>query len=155
MNCGLVMRILSPACLYLTLGLAMASADPSFAAKLDDHLWRERVLLVFAPAADHPDHVRLSRALEQRKHELDERQFVVYRLFSQGASRSDSKPLEAADVQNLRRRFGLNADRAVLILIGKDGSEKLRTALGEVDLDTIFQLVDEMPMRRQEMRRGQ
>lgn len=83
--------------------------------------------------------------------ELDERQLVVYRLFSQGVSRSEGKTLEAAAAEGLRRRYGVTACQATLILIGKDGGEKLRAELGVVDLDAVFRRVDAMPMRRLEL----
>lgn len=147
------MRLPIPACLCFSLALAMA--DTGLAADLDAHLWRERVLLVFAPSASHPDYARLASELDRRAADLDERQLVVYRLFPQGASRNDQKPLEAAAAEELRRGSGVAPDQATLILIGKDGAEKMRSALGRVDLDAVFRRIDAMPMRRLEMQRRQ
>jgi hypothetical protein len=155
MNRSRELRLPSTARLCFTLVFALTLSSPGLAADLDTHLWRERLLLVFAPAADHPEHVRLAGELERRAPELDERQLVVYRLFLQDASRSDRRPLEAAAAEALRRRFGVTAGETVLILIGKDGGEKLRAATGTLDLDTVFQRIDAMPMRRLEMRRRQ
>jgi len=141
----------TPAFLCFTAVLVLALVGPVRSAELDAHLWRERVLLVFAPRADHPDYVRLARELDRRAPDLDERQLVVYRLFPHGASRTDHKPLEADAVEDLQQRFGVAAGQATLILIGKDGGEKMRAALGGVDLDAVFRRVDAMPMRRLEM----
>lgn len=149
------MRISIPACHVLTLAIAMASATTGLAADLDIHLWRERVLLVFAPRADHPDYVRLARELDQRAGDLQARRLVVYRLFLQGDSRSDREVLETSAVADLRRRLGVTSAQATLILVGKDGGEKLRAGLGVVDLDAVFRRIDAMPMRRLEMKRGQ
>lgn len=147
------MRLPIPTCICFSFALAMTS--PGLAADLDAHLWRERALLVFAPSASHPDYARLAPELDRRAADLDERQLVVYRLFLQGASRNDHKPLDAAVVEELRRSPGVAPGEATLILIGKDGAEKMRSALGMVDLDAVFRRIDAMPMRRLEMQRRQ
>jgi hypothetical protein len=151
MNRGSDMHLTLATWMCVACVIALTMAGRGMAAELDVHLWRERPLLLFAPSADHPERVRLVKELERRRHELDERQIVVYELLPRGAARVGDKPLGAATVEDMRRRFAVTADQAVLILIGKDGGEKLRAGLGTVDLDTVFRRVDAMPMRRLEM----
>lgn len=50
-----------------------------------------------------------------------------------------------------RKQFEVSDD-FVLILIGKDGTDKLRTEQS-VLADCLFGLIDRMPMRKEEMRR--
>jgi hypothetical protein len=54
------------------------------------------------------------------------------------------------DYDRLKHKF-LIPDQAEfkLLLIGKDGKEKLNTHSG--DLKTIFSIIDSMPMRKKEM----
>lgn len=74
-------------------------------------------------------------ALQARKADVEERDIVVYSV------EFDHKLAEA---WNLKEPF-------TLVLIGKDGTEKLRSET-KVDLDTVFELIDSMPMRKSEMK---
>jgi hypothetical protein len=49
----------------------------------------------------------------------------------------------------LLSEFGIGADSFGVVLIGKDGSEKLRVA-GVPDLEAIYAVIDGMPMRARE-----
>jgi hypothetical protein len=51
----------------------------------------------------------------------------------------------------LRKRLSVPSGRFTVILIGKDGGEKIRQG-SSVDLKEIFAIIDAMPMRQQEMR---
>ena len=66
----------------------------------------------------------------------------------------DDEALESNGVRRLSERFGMVGGRVAVVLIGKDGGVKLRRE-GEIDLDEIFERIDGMPMRRNEMRRSQ
>jgi hypothetical protein len=47
--------------------------------------------------------------------------------------------------------FNIGQSNFYAILIGKDGSEKLRSA-SAIDTEKLFGTIDAMPMRRQEMK---
>jgi hypothetical protein len=51
----------------------------------------------------------------------------------------------------LRQRFHIEPGGSTFILVGKDGTVKLRRP--SVRLSNLFEVVDAMPMRRAEMRR--
>ncbi len=112
------------------------AADP-----LADYLWKQRVLLVSAAAADDP------RLAAQRK---------IFATIRDGAKERDLTLVEAVGggtrAVALRNKFGIVVDAFRVLLVGKDGGEKLRsdTPLGP---DQLFPLIDAMPMRRNEMRR--
>ena len=55
-------------------------------------------------------------------------------------------------VQALRKKYDVETGKLTLILIGKDGGEKMRQ-VGSIDLQSIFKRIDSMPMRQSEMRR--
>jgi hypothetical protein len=63
--------------------------------------------------------------------------------------------LSARDCDALRDRFGRNRKGAVdgfaALLVGKDGGVK-RTSYEPLDTDDLFDQIDQMPMRRREMR---
>ena len=50
-------------------------------------------------------------------------------------------------------RYNVSATAFTLILIGKDGTEKMRRS-SPVFLDELYQLIDGMPMRKIEMKKA-
>ena len=50
------------------------------------------------------------------------------------------------------KKYDVPANRFVVLLIGKDGGEKFRSTK-HVEVETIFKLIDSMPMRQAEMER--
>ena len=113
-------------------GRAAGADDPAAFAG------RSRVLLVLAS----PDDLRRTeqtRILASDRAGMVERDLVLV------------EPA-VADQQRLRRRYGVLPDAFVVLLIGKDGGVKLRSA-GPLAAGTLFETIDAMPMRQAEMRR--
>lgn len=116
-------------------------AYPAFASSddppddLSQHSWSHRVLLLAAAQSDEPALLKMSEWLSENVDGVRERDLVVYRL----------KPDDL-----LAKRWQMSG-AFTLLLIGKDGTEKLRTSHA-VDLSVVFDTIDAMPMRRREMR---
>ena len=114
----------------------MAATDP-----LAGHRWKDRVLLVVAESAEDP--------------QLRQQQDIFRRMGGEARER-DLKLVvtigSSAESEAIRQRFGLRAGFHAL-LIGKDGGAKLKaeTPLGP---EALLPLIDAMPMRQEEMRRG-
>ena len=53
----------------------------------------------------------------------------------------------------MRARYSVEDNQFATVLIGKDGGEKLRRD-GLMPTDTLFDTIDAMPMRRDEIRRN-
>lgn len=129
--------LLSALLLAVVAAPATAAPDP-----LGSHRWTSRVLVVLAPEGDDP------RLAEQR------------RLFGSRAPGGRERDLllvegigQAAEAAPLRARFGIGPSDFAVILVGKDGGEKLRSDR-PVASERLFETIDAMPMRRDEMRRG-
>ena len=136
--------------LAAVLAWAMTPPVPAEPVSVDALRWSKRVLVSFAPAADDERAARLDTALEAAACAVDERDLVPVRVPS---SPDKDPPFDVmpSDAQALRERFDVAPDTFRVVLIGKDGGEKLR--LDEVpDLDAVFALIDGMPMRRAEIR---
>ena len=132
-------------CLFLTWpGCAVASVD------LEDYRWRHRVLLIFATSPQTPDIENLRQVISQRRAAIVDRDMRVLFVFQGSGTELYGDVLEADDVISLRRRFGIGKGDRAVILVGKDGGEKLRAPLHE-DLSTVFRLIDGMPMRQDEI----
>ena len=109
-----------------------------------DLRWQYRVI-VLAPDAD-------SAAITANRHRIDERDvvwFVVGRLDSN--YQDVIEPAFWAAAERRLARAGPKGNVEAL-LIGKDGGDK--RAQARFDLEALFDAIDAMPMRRQEMRQN-
>jgi hypothetical protein len=79
-----------------------------------------------------------------------ERDLLVFSLLEQGPSFLGAQEITAEAAANLRRRFGISPGAFTVVLVGKDGTVKLRQG-NKTALRDIFALIDGMPMRRREM----
>lgn len=132
----------------MLLGLgARTIADEDYLARFE---WTHRPLLVFAPEAIDPRVEILRNRFAIRHCAMRERDMVVGLMVEDGASRMDGAQLSPATVRAMRERFDVSDGMFVVVLVGKDGGEKLRET-DLPDLDQIFDLIDGMPMRREEM----
>ncbi|MEU0493960.1 DUF4174 domain-containing protein [Mycobacterium sp. NPDC006124] len=136
----------------LVAGLALGSGTAG-AVELGDYRWERRPLLVFAPTNDDPRLLETVRRVEASRCDFAAREMVLGVLVADGDSTLDGRAVEAGQSRRLRSQFGIRDDDFALLLIGKDGGEKLR--LGEVpELGAVYGVVDGMPMRRGEMTNG-
>ena len=124
------------------------------AFEMEDLLWRNRPLLLFVPHAGSPGARGLEGALVRAAADLAERDMVVIRV--EGIERAvlGADELPPATAALLRQRYRVPDGTITLILVGKDGAEKLRGD-DTTNLQAVFERVDSMPMRRREMREGQ
>ena len=118
----------------------IAVMNGSKASPLDEFHWKNRVLVVSAPAGD-------GAAEEQRR---------IYHSAEKGMSERQIVLAEALDDSDRSRqiRSGVSADgrRFQVFLVGKDGHAALSSAK-PLSAAELFARVDAMPMRQDEMRR--
>lgn len=114
-----------------------------------------RPLVVFARDADDEKLQRQLATCRDAANGFEERDMTLVVVYEAGASFAGARPLSARDCDALRDRFGRNRKGAVdgfaALLVGKDGGVK-RTSYEPLDTDDLFDQIDQMPMRRREMR---
>jgi hypothetical protein len=133
--------------LFLVLGLMLLTSQAPKMLPLEQILHenrdKKRVVLLVASTDDQDDFKRQKALLMAHTAELAERDMLVVEvLYSR---------LSGADQAFLARKIGGKPKFAV-VLIGKDGGVKLKSAEPIIPA-RLFETVDTMPMRRQEMRR--
>jgi hypothetical protein len=106
---------------------------------------KNRVLVLYAPTAEHPEYVKQLRMLADAKDGLADRDLVQI-------TRTDEK-MDAGTRDYLRRELNVPAGAFNVLLIGKDGGVKYRGTKA-TDPEQLFQTIDAMPMRQSEMREG-
>lgn len=137
--------------LVLVVASAALGSGTAAAAGLDDYRWERRPLLVFAPTDADPRLTETLNRIEATRCAFEGRDMVLGRILTTGTSTLDGQAIDAGEQQRLVTRFGVGADDFAVLLIGKDGGEKLRfTDLP--DLQAIYTVIDGMPMRQGEMR---
>ena len=140
--------------LFITLFMlntSFAAGQPAARFEMKDLRWKNRVVVLFAPDAVHPDAAAVLQEVELYPSEFLDRDMVLVTAFEAGRGSVAGKPLATDAVSSLREEYGVAAGAFRLLLIGKDGGVKLdRTE--SVHLNELFALIDTMPMRQREMR---
>lgn len=133
--------------------LSLLFIATTMSAQLDQHRWENRLLLVFAP---HDEEALVEQQLEvftADRTGLAERDLLVYEIYANKGKAPNGETLSVQTMLELRRRFTVSNGDTVVILIGKDGGEKLRRTNELLTRETLYNTIDAMPMRRHEMRR--
>ena len=139
-------------------GIALAAQVPTHhSAKmssfsLSTQKWKNRVLLVFAPSSRSEAYQQQMQLFAQHKPGFSDRDLVLVRVLTEGTSSAVGQPIDEASATRLRDRFGVGKGDFRVILVGKDGGTKRRDS-NPVQASAIFNEIDAMPMRRQEMRK--
>ncbi|MFW6245283.1 MAG: DUF4174 domain-containing protein [Fibrobacterota bacterium] len=111
---------------------------------LSELQWKKRILIV-GLSENIDETIALLKA---NANEIEERNIVWFifgpQFVSSNLDRIDDKLADSA-ASHLKN----SRTRSETVLIGKDGSEKAR--FESLDLNSIFALIDSMPMRRKEM----
>ena len=134
---------------------SIATANNSnMALNLNTYQLKNRLLLIFAPAKDNPDYQRQMQLVEGKLAGFQERDLIAIELLAEGTSQAEMQTLNEAEAASLRSEFNVAPEEFRVILIGKDGTAKRRDQK-PVAPEVIFNQIDAMPMRRQEMRDSQ
>ncbi|WP_343081207.1 DUF4174 domain-containing protein [Ostreiculturibacter nitratireducens] len=104
---------------------------------LDDFLWRNRVVVVFAQSEFDPAFGEQMRNFEARWPEMEERDVVVI---------TDTDPAAMSSVRQKLRPRGFQ-----LVLISKDGVVVLRKPF-PWDVRELSRAIDKLPLRQEEIR---
>jgi hypothetical protein len=116
---------------------------------LSSQKWQNRVLIVFAPSVDNRDYQQQMQLLQQHQNGFTDRDLVLVQVLAD-KSYANGQLIDESSVANLRSRFGVDKDNFRVILVGKDGGVKRQDAT-PVQATAIFEQIDAMPMRQQEM----
>jgi len=138
----------------LLLGLTAGPADARPKADIEQYQWENRLLLVFAPSDQDAAYQNLKARLQASTRELLDRDLLVFHLFAQGQGWVEETLVSEDSVRSLYQEYDIRVGTLTVVLIGKDGGEKMRQTHG-FDLQSIFDRIDAMPMRQREMRQSQ
>ena len=146
MNHFLLIRL---ATIVLLANSLVVVGDTGALESLNQLRWKNRILLV----RDEPNCDKNHAAkLTTQEVEIDDRDLIWFIFCDHNITTNYTGLLSdnfASDINNTR----FNQDNQSVILIGKDGGTKQST--NKLDLNSLFQLIDSMPMRQIEMRQAE
>ena len=103
--------------------------------ELNQYLWKNRIILTFADDEDHPDLIKLKAEMKENECEILNRDLLHFHF----SNDHYFGKLTTTNDQSFR-----------ILLIGKDGGIKFESNRS-VSLIQLFELIDSMPMRQDEM----
>jgi len=118
---------------------------------LSQYRWEKRILLIFAPDSTNAMYQNQLQDYSKYRAGFEERDLITFHLLRKKSGKLLEQTLSSENVQELYRQFGVTKNEFTVILIGKDGSEKLRTT-DLLPVRKLFSVIDAMPMRQREMR---
>ncbi len=116
---------------------------------LKQYQWKNRILLIFSPTLDNDKLLTQQKLFAPEKAAWDERSVKLFTVTQHDWKQS---PFSQNEQKRLRGQFKIDDDAFSIILIGKDGGEKFRSST-VVASSKIINMIDSMPMRRQEMKK--
>ncbi|TBN05404.1 DUF4174 domain-containing protein [Hyunsoonleella flava] len=112
---------------------------------LDAHLWENRVIVISADKANIQKAESQFNLLNKEKEKLIDRRLVIYKCIEKTCVFYDFKQVEKMSKTNK------NPEGFSITLIGLDGGKKYKSNQIE-QANVFFDLIDKMPMRRQELK---
>lgn len=130
----------------------MPSNDTTRSVDLEVYRWKNRLVLICAPSRDSSPYRRQKDLLAGQQDEMQDRDIVVIELLMTGESTIGPDPLTMDQQLRLRGDYAVSGEGFHFVLVGKDGGVKLR-ATQPVAPEDLFERIDRMPMRQQEIRK--
>ncbi|MEX0723342.1 MAG: DUF4174 domain-containing protein [Gracilimonas sp.] len=121
---------------------------------LDDYKWQNRVLLVFSLNTYNAEYRAQIKTLKNNQSGIDERDLKIFYVLKQSSASVKNAVIPDEPEEELRSDFNVSKADYTVILIGKDGTEKLRTD-ESLSAEKLFKKIDSMPMRKLEMDNGE
>ncbi|WP_445749653.1 DUF4174 domain-containing protein [Polaribacter sp.] len=115
---------------------------------MENHLWKNRVLLIFTEDKNSTDYQQQISLLEKEIEELKERKLVVYSF-----TKTDFLVNFESTWRNsneLFTKFNPKKAKFKIWLIGLDGGIKLAQSTN-LSTEKLFAIIDGMPMRKREI----
>ncbi|MDD1792117.1 DUF4174 domain-containing protein [Enterovibrio makurazakiensis] len=139
------MRVLNRLSVLLLLLASSPSVSYPFYGLIEPH----RTLIFFAPSFD--DKVRaFERLMLVHSCQIDDRDLHPVILNMQDLS--DSQGLfSSQEILKLGQKYAVDTNEHIAVLIGKDGTEKFRWRQ-TVNINELVDVIDEMPMRKAELK---
>jgi hypothetical protein len=113
--------------------------------RLKTYSWQKRVLLIVSPSAIDKKYIQQKAIIETQPGEVQERDLEIITFLADKISQADKR--------FLNKKFDVEYSQFKVVLIGKDGGSKL-ISNEPITMQKLFETIDAMPMRREEMKQN-
>ena len=114
---------------------------------LENYKWKSRLILIFTPHTENDLYKEQLAEFEKTLEKAVERDLVILEIYPGGN-------ITAEEIKMLQSGLGVEPYDFSILLIGKDGLVKMHKTK-PVKAKAIYDLIDSMPMRQQEVRKSQ
>ncbi len=130
----------------------MASLNMVHAEETDlsRYIWENRLILLFSPNIKDPRLEAQIQELQQPICDLEDRDILVFQIVKNLGVLYLNGSRSKIEEDKLRQKHRVQSQEYLLILVGKDGGEKLRSRK-VISGNRIFNEIDAMPMRQNEV----
>ncbi|EPR69265.1 hypothetical protein ADICYQ_1765 [Cyclobacterium qasimii M12-11B] len=118
---------------------------------LSDLQWKKRVLLVFP--SDHKAEEMDFNLTDELEVKLKDRD-LIYFYFGDSLISNSAYSFDSDYQKKLKQLYQMGSKQHSYVLIGKDGSSKMKKESDNIDWQTLFETIDAMPMRIKEIKRN-
>jgi hypothetical protein len=118
---------------------------------LEQYMWEKRLVLVFSPNIDNLEMQEQYKVFKDNEDGIKERDIVTWIFINNEKVIVGGEQKPHLYSSPFYKKFQVDDNDFVVIVIGKDGYEKLRIKNKVATSDSIFSLIDSMPMRKKEM----
>ena len=108
-------------CLFIT-----GCSKPNVKQIFENYMWQNNVLIVFAPKANAPEFLEQKKQLRKSTKDLLKHDFVVWEIVHLEHVHVNNEPKPQLWTPPIYDAFNVKKNDFQIILIGKDGHEKLR-----------------------------
>lgn len=138
--------------IYLII-IILSMANPALSQEIQvpgQYHWKNRILLLFS--SNQGDMFQQQTEIfDAKRRGMKERDLVLFYIKQNTVETPDGKKYEEKAAEQLRKQFEVADDAFAVILVGKDGMQKLKQ--GELlSTNKLFAIIDAMPMRKREIR---
>ena len=128
---------------------SQANYSPSFLEKV---LWKNRIVISFMPAIESSHSNAKSKNYEKETEQWAERDLLFIEINPDLKVKINGQLTNEVDASEFVKIFPSNPEEYLVVLIGKDGSEKHRS-FKAIPNSLLFEIIDAMPMRQTEIMR--
>ncbi|AYN66720.1 DUF4174 domain-containing protein [Euzebyella marina] len=127
------------------------------AQELEAYRWNNRILIVKAEDAQSTEYIKQIDELTNADENMEDRKLILYQIEGTDFKFTDFKKPKKKEVgvvtEGFSEKYLHTKNTFEVILIGLDGGVKLRQD-EFLDKESLFRLIDSMPMRMNEMKKG-
>ena len=128
---------------------SQANYSPSFLEKV---LWKNRIVISFMPAIESSHSNAQSKNYQKETEQWSERDLFFIEINPDLKVKINGQLTNEVDASEFVKIFPSNPEEYLVVLIGKDGSEKHRS-FKAIPNSLLFEIIDAMPMRQTEIMR--